>query len=112
MGLGYKQEEFSIKHGYLLFWLNSHGYRVRQKHLMRCRDCKVGRKNSVHKVSLAVDIRILSKQVGAAGKIVDVKPDEELKILAHAHDYWDRLGGAKRIKGDLGHFSMSHNGMR
>ncbi len=113
-GLGYKQEEFFIKLMWLSFWLNSRGYRARAKHLMRCKDCKVGKKNSVHKVSLAIDIRIMWRQVGASkeSKLIKVKPKEELEILARAHNYWDTLGGAKRIKHDLGHFSVSHKGMR
>lgn len=48
---------------------------------------------SVHKLRLAVDL------VGCSA--------EQLERM---HDYWDRLGGAQRIKGDMGHFSFEWKG--
>ncbi len=28
------------------------------------------------------------------------------------HDYWDSIGGAERIRDDMNHFSLEHNGVR
>lgn len=102
MKLGQRQEEFSKAHSRLLLYAESLGYGVRQKHLMRCQDCKVGKVNSVHKSSLAVDIRLTID-----GKLVN-DYEKHHNIL---HDYWDKLGGAPRIPHDLGHYSFEWQGM-
>jgi hypothetical protein len=54
-----------------------------------------GHAKSVHKVRLAVDLNA-----------IDPKSHEEL------HDYWDTLGGAKRIAEDMNHYSFEWQGMR
>lgn len=101
MKLGEKQECFARSLALLFLYIYSHGYAIRPKHLFRCQDCKVGSKNSVHKISLAIDI-VITKN----GDILTGKH----KIFKMAHDYWETIGGAPRIENDLGHFSIEHNG--
>ncbi len=60
---------------------------------------------SVHKLKLAQDYSIFKNGRYLQGK----EADEAFNFL---HDFVDRLGLAKRIKGDLGHFSMEHQGYR
>jgi len=60
-----------------------------------------GEANSCHKIRLAVDFNIILN-----GKLAPVA------AYAKLHDYWDTLGGAKRIEKDLNHFSFEHNGYR
>lgn len=60
-----------------------------------------GNANSCHKLRLAVDFNVILD-----GKIAGSNAYNKL------HDYWDILGGAKRIDNDLNHFSFEHNGYR
>jgi len=60
-----------------------------------------GHKNSCHKLKLAVDINF----------VVDgVLGGEDLH--ERLHDWWDSVGGAKRIPHDLNHYSLEHDGYR
>ena len=103
MILGPKQEKFTYALGLLIIYAYSLGYGIRPKHLKRCDDCPVNTNPySTHMDSLAIDIVLT-----ISSHIVD--EDEHYHIL---HHYWDILGGAKRIEGDLGHFSFAHNGYR
>lgn len=96
--LGELQELFMTAQSKLTLYANELGYGVRGKHLMRCEDCKVGKENSVHKDSLAIDL-VLSIR----GTVT--WDDTHYNIL---HDKWDTLGGAPRIANDLGHFSFAY----
>lgn len=60
-----------------------------------------GSANSCHKLRLAVDLNIVIN-----GKLAPISAYEKL------HDYWDSIGGSKRIETDLNHFSFEHNGYR
>lgn len=60
-----------------------------------------GSKNSCHKMRLAVDLNIV-----ADGKLA--APE----AYAPLHDYWDKVGGSKRIADDMNHFSFEHTGFR
>lgn len=106
MRLGDLQEQFSVAHGKLLLWATEKGYGIRQKHLMRCQNCRVGNKNSVHKDSLAVDLRLTINGI-LVENIEDHVWEADYNLL---HDYWDTLGGAPRIADDLGHFSFKYHG--
>lgn len=109
--LGEKQEHFSRLVMLLLMYFHASGYSVRGGHWMRCRDCRVGAKNSVHKDKLAFDPTLsVSPSHGERPRVLTGRAAEE----AHSkgHDYWDSIGGAKRIPGDLNHYSLEHNGMR
>lgn len=101
MRLGKKQEKFAHAEALLRLYIIGLGYQIRPKYLLRCPDCKVGRKLSVHKEGLAIDYVILKDDVILAGTH---------EIFDLAHTFWDSLGGAKRILRDMGHFSFYHQG--
>ena len=60
------------------------------------------KKNSNHYIRLAMDLNLFKNGVW----LNDGTGHDKL------HDHWDRLGGAERIKGDLGHYSVEYNGVR
>jgi hypothetical protein len=60
-----------------------------------------GHKNSCHKLRLAVDFNVFRD-----GKLAEMMDYDLL------HDYWDTVGGARRIDNDLNHFSFQHGEMR
>ncbi len=111
MTLGEKQELFSRLMMLQLIHFHAAGYSVRGGHWLRCGDCKVGAKNSVHKSKLAFDIILsVSPAPGERPRVLTGKTAE--KAHSKGHDYWDSIGGAKRIDGDLNHYSLEHGGMR
>jgi hypothetical protein len=62
-------------------------------------------KDSLHYIRLAQDFNVCKD-----GKLLIGKDSE----IAHnkLHDYWDTLGGAKRIEKDLNHYSLEFQGKR
>lgn len=62
-------------------------------------------KGSCHYVKLAQDFNIFKNDVYLQGK----ESEDAHSIL---HDYWDTLGGAKRILADLNHYSLMYQGNR
>lgn len=111
MTLGQKQEKFSRMIMLLMLHLHSLGYSMRPGHWLRCQNCRVGRKNSVHKLKLAFDINL------TLSPTLDERPRLLTGTAAHKahtilHNYFDTLGGAPRIPHDLNHYSLSHHGMR
>lgn len=66
-----------------------------------CNKLVGGHPESLHLDSMAHDLLLRDKH----GELLD---DYAYNLL---HDIWERKGGNKRIKGDLGHFSWPHNGM-
>jgi hypothetical protein len=71
----------------------------------RCDDCPVGHPNSTHKAGTGQDYILY------APDMTYPHPDAD-NIYSHLHDFWDLIGGAERISGDLRHFSEEHNGVR
>lgn len=58
--------------------------------------------NSLHYERLAIDLNLFKD-----GKwLADGTGHDVL------HDYWDSIGGAKRIPNDPNHYSLEHNGRR
>jgi len=55
-----------------------------------------GAANSCHKLKLARDLNF-----------IDVKGFRN-EFHNELHDYWDSIGGATRIVGDMNHFSIEH----
>ena len=108
MKLGEKQELFGFLLPQLLVEANKlHPIRVGDLY----RDPRVhghmgvkkgyGHKNSCHKLKLAVDIYfVVDGMLGG----------EDLHVILH--DWWDTVGGAKRIPHDMNHYSLSHDGFR
>ena len=71
----------------------------------RCKDCPNTHPNSVHKVGLGQDVLIY----GPGGAYPH--PGAAV-IYSQLHDFWDFIGGAKRIEDDLNHFSLEWQGVR
>ena len=61
-----------------------------------------GIKNSLHTQRLAIDLNLFKD----GNYLTDGSGHNEL------HDFWDAIGGAKRIAKDLNHYSILHNGTR
>lgn len=101
--LGAYQEEFAVALARLILWADARGIKVRIKDGYRDERLHgkwgerkgYGAANSVHKLSLAVDLYTANAS------------DHE-----RMHDYWDIIGGAKRIPGDFGHYSFEWQGYR
>lgn len=99
MTLGQAQEAFSLMLGKLLVFAYEKGYKVRMGDVW-ARD---GHKaNSNHYIKLAADLNLFKDGVF----LQDGSGHGEL------HDYWDLLGGAKRIDNDLNHYSIEWQGRR
>ena len=113
MTLGEKQELFSRMEPLLFLFAQFLGYEIRGGDAFR--DPRVhgefgeaggyGRKYSCHKLKLARDLNITKDGVYLKGAAAQ-EAHEKL------HDFWDLLGGAPRIHGDMNHYSVEHNGYR
>lgn len=111
MTLGEQQEAFSRKIMLLMMHIHALGYAMRGEQWLRCQDCPIGHKRSLHKSKLAFDITLaITPARGIRPKVLTGTAAE--KAHAEVHDYWDSLGGAKRIPGDLNHYSCARGGMR
>ena len=102
--LGRHQEEFTEKLGRLLLYLFSIEARPRLRDAYRDKRAfgeygeqgpTYGHPRSTHKVGLAVDIIVADNTLHEAG-----------------HDFWDLLGGSKRISEDMNHYSFEWEGIR
>ena len=107
MTLGQKRRKFTHMIALLITHVEYLGYGVAGDFLKRCEDCTIGKKDSAHKVGLAIDLNLYNSQ----GKYLSDGIEAE---VAHnkLHNYWDAMGGAKRIPYDLNHYSLEHQGMR
>lgn len=104
MTLSKKQRKFAKSVTYLLTYIHSLGYEVTFGDTYRADTCTHGHKNSTHRKRLAIDLNLF-----VDGKYII---DGEHPAWVLLHDYWDLLGGAKRILRDMNHFSYKHNGIR
>jgi len=97
MTLGQTQEAFSLMLGKLIIFAYKQGYKIRMGDVF-ARD---GHKaNSNHYIKLAADINLFKD-----GEFLqDDTGHDEL------HDYWDTLGGGRRIEDDMNHYSIKWNG--
>lgn len=105
MRLGEKQELFSILIAQHIVWLYEQGFKVRTGHAMRCRECPVGRKSSLHKEKLAADLNLFKE-----GKFLTTTEDHRISgekwETRHALCTW---GGHFN---DGNHYSLKHLGRR
>ena len=103
--LGQKQEVFTYNVAKLITYAYSKGYRIRLGHALRCQDCPTGRKTSLHKDKLAIDLNLFKD-----GKYLTTTEDHRFLGL-----YWEALDQANSWGGhfdDGNHYSMSHHGRR
>jgi len=105
MSLSTKQQEFTLAISKLVIYAYEQGYGLTYGDAYRSPKVKYGHKNSTHRSRLAVDFNIFIGNNYLQGEDADI---------AHGvlHDYWITLGGTKRIKGDLNHYSFEHKGIR
>lgn len=105
MTLGEKRREFSKMLGLLMHYIEYIGIDYALDQGKRCDTCPNTHPKSVHKVGLGQDILLY----GPGGSFPHPSADQLYRDL---HDFWDFLGGAKRIDNDLNHFSLEHEGVR
>jgi hypothetical protein len=99
-----KQHKFSLMIAKLIIYAYEIGYKVTLGEGYD--DDNDGHmKGSLHYVRLAQDLNLFKGETYLQGK-------EAQQAHALLHDYWDTLGGAERISGDLNHYSIAHNGKR
>ncbi|RLF44889.1 MAG: hypothetical protein DRN17_03620 [Thermoplasmata archaeon] len=103
MKLSKKRCKFTHMASLLVLYIEQMGYHAAYDDVMRKKTCSHGHPNSTHRSGLAVDMVIY---------------DSDWNYLSHgliyaiAHDFWDQIGGARRIEKDLGHFSLPWKGVR
>ena len=110
MSLVKKQYEFTRAIAKLILWCNENGfvitfgdaYRDPRVHGAMGKKLAYGAANSCHKLRLAVDLNLILPD----GRLA--QPED----YAPLHDYWDSLGGSKRIENDMNHFSMQWGNYR
>lgn len=100
--LGDKRRRFSRMVARLLMHAEMLGYEYAIDFTKRCDDCPVGHPNSVHKKGLGLDLHLYID----GDYITDGRGHDKL------HDYWDSIGGARRITNDMNHYSLEWNGVR
>ena len=103
MSLGDKRRDFTHMMALLILHADKLGYGVAGDYLKRCNDCPIGHPESLHGLGLAIDLNLYDAD---NEYLTDPKHHDTL------HDYWDMLGGSQRIKQDMNHYSLEHNGMR
>lgn len=103
MSLSKKQREFTKAITALLNYGLSLGYEFTFGDAYRADTCTHGHTQSCHRSRLAVDFNLF-----VDGEYITDSDHIAFHIL---HDYWDMLGGARRISNDMNHFSFEHNGI-
>ena len=105
MTLGQKQRKFTLMLATLIAYLYEQGYELslgRGRVSKAANKADGGHTKSLHLDGLAQDFNIYKN-----GKWLKDGTGHDL-----GHDYWDSIGGAERIKGDLNHYSYPHGGMK
>lgn len=102
MTYGDKRRRFTYMQALLVVHAKLLGYELAGKYWFRCPECKIGDDDSLHKEALAIDYDLYKDKVWLS----DGTGHHEL------HDYWDLIGGAKRIKKDLNHYSYNPGGSK
>jgi len=104
MKLSRKQRNFLKASNDLISYGLSLGYEFTYGDCYRAKTCSHGHKLSTHREKLAIDLNLF-----VDGKYITSGGHPAWAIL---HNYWDQLGGSKRIIKDMNHFSFKHNGIR
>ena len=103
MTLGQAQRKFSLMVAKLIVYAYDIGYEISLGEGYD--DDNTGHMDgSLHYKRLAQDMNVFKKEIWLSG-------GKEAEIAFNKlHDYWDSIGGAKRIKKDLNHFSFAWEG--
>jgi hypothetical protein len=103
--LGDEQRKFTLMLGRLIVYAYNIGYELTLGEGYD--DDGIGHmKGSTHYVRLGQDLNLFLNKVW-----LDKGPEME-KGFNLLHDKWELMGGAKRIAGDLNHFSFEYLGKR
>ncbi len=78
------------------------GFEVTGGDLYRDPRATYGHPKSTHRSRLAIDLNLF----------IDGEYIQDGRGHDKLHDYWDSIGGAKRIEKDMNHYSLKHNGVR
>ena len=105
MTLGEKQRAFALMIGKLILFAYEKGYELTFGESFNAKG-EGHMKGSTHYIRLAMDLNLFKNNAWLANG----QPMEEGHGMLH--DYWDSLGGAKRIDKDLNHYSMEWEGRR
>lgn len=105
MKLGQKQELFARLVPRLIDKAHELGFEIRLGHALRCQDCPVGRRTSLHKSKLAIDLNLFKDGVYLTNTEVH-KPLGEWWESQHELCSW---GGRFN---DGNHYSLTHGGRR
>jgi hypothetical protein len=103
MTLGAKRRKFTHMQALLVLYLEGLGFGVAGRELYRDDHCTHGHTKSAHRSGLAIDLDLYDE---------DNNYLTEGKYHKKGHDFWDAIGGAKRIEGDMNHYSLKHRGVR
>lgn len=102
--LGDKRRKLARMTYQLMGFAFANGYQLSFEFAKRCDACKVGNKNSLHKIGLAVDINLFD----AGGKWLSKTEDHKPLGM-----FWEGMGGTWGGRwGDGNHYSLEHNGMK
>jgi hypothetical protein len=103
MTLSQKQRLFVKMIGRLIEFAYIEGYELSFGHALRCQDCKIGTKNSLHKIRLAVDFNLFK-----GGQYL-TKTEDHLPLGL----FWESIGGTWGGRWQDGnHYSIEHNGKK
>lgn len=98
-----KQMKFTRMAAELILWAYEQGYTITLGHAFRCEKCHTGRKNSLHKSRLAIDLNLF----------------KDGRWLVHTDDFialgekWESMGGTWGGRfNDGNHFSLAHDGRK
>ena len=101
MTLGQAQRKFTLMIAKLIIFAYEQGYELTFGEGYD--DDGIGHaKGSLHYIKLAQDLNLFKDDVW----LKESEAHDEL------HDYWDTIGGAKRIEGDGNHYSVEWRGKR
>lgn len=105
MTLGQKQELFAYHAALLILKAYELGYQIRLGHALRCINCPVGRKYSLHKSKLAIDLNLFKD-----GEYLTTSEDHR-----ELGEWWESQHPLARWGGrfnDGGHYSFEHGGRK
>ena len=84
MTLRQQQAKFAHMVALLILFAEQRGYEVTISHVLRCEDCPVGAKRSLHKLKLAIDLNLFRN-----GKYLS--STEAHRPLG---EFWESIGGS------------------
>ena len=100
MSLRNEQSKFVKMVALLILFAYERGYELTFGDAWSKPEYKAHKTNSNHYIRLAIDLNLFKDGEYLTG------------IVGHdvLHDFWDSIGGAERIKGDMNHYSIAYKG--